>query len=327
MSEQNEISESDRRLLEEIEQIALNGDVERQEEDSLYGFCAHLASTVPQAGQDYQQRLDAQLADRWRKAYGVQLDKDPESRYGHFQAWSRYHPQRCPSYHPAALIGRIFSRRTALAWAGLVVLFITLVSLIFVPTVRVFADQFIREVILGDFSSVKQIELEPKDEVPVTTDNRWTIETVLGGSGGEMPAGADPTIQSFESIQEAQKYTSLPIKEPGYLPEGYALREVKLPPGSASEDVAFLFYEDPGQEIVFSMVRVGEQPGEAPGLAMVKVSVIATNGSVEELKVGDHPAAWIDGKALAWEADDILYEVGGSDLSLDVAVRIAESIP
>lgn len=67
MDEPDEISERDRKLLEEIEQIALQGNVERQQEDSLYGFCAHLASTVPEAGQDYQQQLYAHLSEKWQE--------------------------------------------------------------------------------------------------------------------------------------------------------------------------------------------------------------------------------------------------------------------
>ena len=48
MSERNELPEQDRKLLEKIEGIVANGGGERREADSLYGLCAHLASTVPQ---------------------------------------------------------------------------------------------------------------------------------------------------------------------------------------------------------------------------------------------------------------------------------------
>ncbi|PKO22023.1 MAG: hypothetical protein CVU38_11470 [Chloroflexi bacterium HGW-Chloroflexi-1] len=61
MSERNELPQRDRKLLEKIEEIVANGDGERRETDSLYGFCAHLASTVPQADQSFQQQLEARL--------------------------------------------------------------------------------------------------------------------------------------------------------------------------------------------------------------------------------------------------------------------------
>jgi hypothetical protein len=327
MNEQNKISEKDRRLLEEIEQIALHNDVERQQEDSLYGFCAHLASTVPQAGQDYQQSLDIRLAEKWRQVYGTEIEKDAKHRYGHFQAWSRHQLEQRPYYSPVFFARRTSPRRTALTWASFALLVVTLFFLIFVPPVRALASQFIREVILGSYASVKQIEWEPGEEPSVTPENRWMIETILGGSGGELPPGTDPTVRSFANIQEAQENTDLFLREPGYLPDGYALREVRLPPERASEEQAFLFYGNPDRDIVLFMGCIGKQPGGVPGLMTVKVSVIATNGSVEELMVGKHPAAWIDGKVLAWEAGNILYEIGGHDLSLDMAVRIAESIP
>ncbi len=327
MNEQGEANERDRRLLEEIEQIALLGNVERQQEDSLYGFCAHLASTVPQARQAYQQHLDTRLVEKWRQVYSTRLEENSKRMYGHFQAWSRHHSEYRPGFIPAVKTYQRSTQRTALAWTGLAVLLIAISSLFFVPPVRALASQFIREVFLGDYASVKQIEWEPGDEPSVTPDNHWMIETILGGSGGELPPGSDPTVRSFASILEAQEHTDLLLREPGYLPDGCALREVRLPPAGASEEQAFLFYGDPDNEIVLFMGRVGEKPGEAPELTTVKVSVIATNGSVEEVVVGENPAAWIDGKVLAWEAEDVLYEVGGRDLSLDEALRIAESIP
>jgi hypothetical protein len=51
-----------------------------------------------------------------------------------------------------------------------------------------------------------------------------------------------------------------------------------------------------------------------------------TNGSLEEAKVDGQIAAWVGGDLLAWEADGFFYEVGGVDLTEDVAIRIAESI-
>ncbi len=327
MNKQDEISDQERRLLDEIEQIALRGDIGRQQEDSLYGFCAHLASTVPQADKDYQQGLGTQLAERWRQVNGVDLEKDAKHRHGHFQAWSRHQPEQRPSFGPAFFAPRATPRRITLAWASLSVLIVTIFSLIFVPPVRAWAGQFIREVLLSDYASVKQVEWQPDSKPSETPENRWMIETVLGGSGGELPPGTDPTVRSFTSIQKAQEHTDLLLRKPGYLPDGYALREVRLPPAGASEEQAYLFYGNPGREIILFMGRIGEQPEEAPGLTTIKVSVIATNGSIEEVTVGEHPAAWIDGEMLAWEAGNILYEIGGRGLSLDVALRIAESIP
>lgn len=71
MSERNELTERDRKLLEKIEEIVANGGGEQRETDSLYGFCAHLASTVPQADDAFRQRLEARLVARVRQQQKV----------------------------------------------------------------------------------------------------------------------------------------------------------------------------------------------------------------------------------------------------------------
>jgi len=61
MNRRDDLAERDRRLLEEIEEIIANGGRERRGEDSLYGLCAHLADTVPQADDAFRQRLGSRL--------------------------------------------------------------------------------------------------------------------------------------------------------------------------------------------------------------------------------------------------------------------------
>jgi len=67
MNGQNELTERDRRLLEQVEEIVANGGDERREADSLYGFCAYLASTVPQADDTFRQQLEARLVAKLQK--------------------------------------------------------------------------------------------------------------------------------------------------------------------------------------------------------------------------------------------------------------------
>lgn len=61
MSERSELSERDRELLEKIEEILTEGAGEEREVASFYGFCAHLADTVPRADDAFRQRLEAHL--------------------------------------------------------------------------------------------------------------------------------------------------------------------------------------------------------------------------------------------------------------------------
>jgi len=71
MSERNELTERDQKLLNKVEEIVANGGGERREADSLYGFCAHLVSTVPQADDAFRQRLETRLVARMQQQQEV----------------------------------------------------------------------------------------------------------------------------------------------------------------------------------------------------------------------------------------------------------------
>lgn len=61
MNNERELTEQERQLLEKLEQILSDDSGEQREVDSLYGFCAHLASVVPQAQQSFRQQLETRL--------------------------------------------------------------------------------------------------------------------------------------------------------------------------------------------------------------------------------------------------------------------------
>ncbi|MDQ3856438.1 MAG: hypothetical protein M3281_08620, partial [Chloroflexota bacterium] len=66
MDEFQELTRRDRRLLRKVDAILCGGGKEREAE-SVEGFCAHLASTVPQAGETFEARLEARLLARMRQ--------------------------------------------------------------------------------------------------------------------------------------------------------------------------------------------------------------------------------------------------------------------
>lgn len=126
-------------------------------------------------------------------------------------------------------------------------------------------------------------------------------------------------------FEEAQEFTSFYLRAPGYLPEGYTLREVKLAPiGGTSW--AILFYGGPGHDIILAQMPAGPQPSDDPNESVAVKGGWITDGSLEEVDLDGRKAAWVDGHSLTWEADGISYTVGGLDLSLEEAVRIAESL-
>jgi hypothetical protein len=61
MNNERELTEQDRQLLGKLEQILSDDSGEQREVDSLYGFCAHMASVVPQAQHSFRQQLENRL--------------------------------------------------------------------------------------------------------------------------------------------------------------------------------------------------------------------------------------------------------------------------
>lgn len=128
MSRRDELTERDRRLLEEVEEIIANGGSERREADSLYGLCAHLADTVPEADGAFQERLEARLVAR---AEAQTAPAEGE------EATAAHASRRQPRLR--RIIPRVLVPTTRLAWAGMVVaalLIFSAVAYAGVPAVR-----------------------------------------------------------------------------------------------------------------------------------------------------------------------------------------------
>ena len=152
--------------------------------------------------------------------------------------------------------------------------------------------------------------------------NLCIINTVIGRFGFQLASDSDAVARRFSTLEEARESVPFGLRRPGYLPEGYALREVLVAPGGAS----FLFYESPKGNIILVQISVGVDPGAADGRGSVAAVQVLTSGAIESVFLNGMPAGWVQGHGLMWEADGISYTVGGPDLSLDEAIRVAESL-
>jgi hypothetical protein len=205
------------------------------------------------------------------------------------------------------------------------------VSLAFVPPVKAFVGEFIQRVILGEFSWVERGETPLPGPTPTYSAQRWVIETDLGGDTGDTPPGGEAVIRSARTLEEAQKMAGFSLWVPAYLPDGYAYRKALLPPENTTKRV-YLFFTGPGKDITIILTPVGEKIEQNDNEAYITIattvtlSVVYTNGNLEETTVNGQPAAWVDDKMLVWEANGFNYVVGGLDLGLDEATRIAESM-
>ncbi|MFO7781043.1 MAG: DUF4179 domain-containing protein [Spirochaetia bacterium] len=95
--------------MDELEQIVDNGGGERRQEDSVYGFCAHLADAVPRADDAFRQRLEARLAARIRSGTA-----DAEGQEATATHASRWHPRL------GRLLPQVLVPTTRLGWASLI---------------------------------------------------------------------------------------------------------------------------------------------------------------------------------------------------------------
>ncbi len=225
-------------------------------------------------------------------------------------------------------------RRLLIAIAGLLALL--LVEMLLYQGGPAVAAQSIENgaklIILGAYSTAQKIEAQvtgkpfPKDE--------WYVDLYPGfGVGGNGPPGTNPTVTTATSFDEAQQIAAFGIRQPGYLPEGYILQEIRLAPiftgpGALmfpSTPNAYLFYDSAGSVIVIAQSPVG--PQSISDVATVGQFVgFGTNGWLEEVEFDGHIAAWAEGNILIWEKDGISYMVGGPILTLEEAILIAESL-
>jgi hypothetical protein len=238
---------------------------------------------------------------------------------------------------PAFRARRRWRRRLLVAIGGALALLLAMVFLY--PGGPAVAAQSIgngvKLVVLGAYSTARQVEAFVTGRPPPDPGDGWHVSIFPGhGAGGNAPPGTNPTVESVASFEEAQRRTAFSLRAPDYLPPGYILREIKLAPVLtgletllfSSNPNAFLFYEGPGPDIVIVQQSVGPQPGGDPSIAVGQAVGLITDGPLVEVDLNGRTAAWADDCLLLWEENGISYEVGGPGLSLDEAVRIAESL-
>jgi hypothetical protein len=271
--------------------------------------------------------IDFSGESRAQHALRLRLIDRAEARGGEKQA------SPTPAFRPR----RRWRRRLLTAIGGTLALLVAMVFLY--PGGPAVAAQSIgngvKLVVLGAYSTARRAEAFVTGRPSEDLDDGWHVSIFPGhGVGGNAPPGTNPTVESVASFEEAQRRTAFPLRAPDYLPQGYILREVKLAPvltglGTflfSSNPNAFLFYEGPGPDIVIIQQSVGPQPSGDPSVVVGQAVGLITDGPLVEVDLNGRTAAWADDCLLLWEENGVSYEVGGLGLSLDEAVRIAESM-
>jgi hypothetical protein len=160
----------------------------------------------------------------------------------------------------------------------------------------------------------------PQTPIVERRGDYWVIWTAIGGFADVLP-DRYAAVRHFDTYDVAQAAAPFALRQPGHLPAGYAFREAMLAP----PEWFFLFYGGPDGDIILAQRPAfqGERPNGETGHFSVEVR---TDKPIETVTLNGQPAGWIDGYGLIWETESISYILGGANLSLDKATRIAESL-
>lgn len=219
-------------------------------------------------------------------------------------------------------------RRLTFTVAGTVLVSALMLTLFYPGGIAAAAQQFfevIRSITLGEYSRAMQV-------VPAETTgdhslgpDQWVLRTEIGNFAGNAAPGVEPIVRSVPSLEEAQAIAGFPILTPAYLPDGYALREVKLAPIGGTHWV-FMFYSGPAHDIIVVQMPGGPQPNDDPNVFSSVTAGVITDGTLEKTDLAGRTAVWIEGHSLMWAVDNMTYEVGGLDLTFEEAKQIARSL-
>jgi hypothetical protein len=205
---------------------------------------------------------------------------------------------------------------------------------------------FIKTIRVGDYTWIQQNEkpenathqpdLLLSEPVVEYKDGIWILRTFIGNFGGDPLPGHNKKVQSFDSIEDAQAIAPFSIHKPSALPAGHELQAVMVTPS----DWVFLFYSNSKGNLVIAQLPVGEitvnQPSEMTNSVPVGPVTVGqkntvgvgmlTDKDVETVLVNNQPASWVEGTGLMWESEGMSFMAGGTGLTKEEVIQIAESM-
>jgi hypothetical protein len=308
MNERTELPEQYRQLLEEIEEILINEGGERQEADSLYGFCAHLASTVPQADDAFRQRLEARMAAALQQQQKVRTLGTASQDNGE---------TRSPSWfqHLAPGVDRIkqilqfnggLTMRKGFTLVALAAMIIVVSAVGFVPSVRAQMGEVLNTVFHFKFRG-GECALGMRDFAPLNPT--YIPEELTGsGMGGFGPDGEYEEAVEMKYYNDRQFVSIIQTKAPAdrTLPSGTEVtvngQPAVLVTGlEGTYDYGFYIFDD-------TLTETSGTPSASAQASPDSKSITYT-----------------DGKRLTWYVGDVKVEMF-SNLSEEELLKIAGSL-
>jgi len=260
-----------------------------------------------------------QLQRQLRRQLWQQIEAKQES---HTRRWSLAH---------LVIPGRRLVVRAAVAITLLLGLLLTL------PTGRsvlASVQEFLRE-LRWENTTASQVAPDSEPENLAELRARFEREEAAGRAWSYSFEGhnfgsccADGVRNEIVSLEQALTEAGYSLMLPGYVPDGYALAEIRLM-GLPPYEV-FLIYEGPAGRVGLYQSKGGHIAQNEVDEYTVEVdagaSAIVTEGSMEDVLVGDITAALIDDTSVVWEENGVSLHLIGSGLNTATLLQIAESL-
>ncbi len=190
---------------------------------------------------------------------------------------------------------------------------------------------------LGTSTTVYQVPPGYQPEITAGARERFEANLAAGRSWefsfeghnfGACCSPLEPMRNEAVSLSQAIAEAGFELQVPGFLPEGFALKEVRLL-GIAPYDV-FLICEGPDGRLGLYQALVGvisvERASEDVAHVIAQVTGVLTDGTMEEMQVGTTRAVLVEGENLVWEENGVSFQLIGPGLDAATLVQIAESL-
>ena len=167
-------------------------------------------------------------------------------------------------------------------------------------------------------------ELKAQFERELAEGRAWSYSFEGHNLGG---CCADGVRNEVVSLEQALTEAGYSMMLPGYVPNGYSMTEIRLmglPPYAI-----FVIYEGPTGRIGLYQSKGGytaQDVNEYTVEVDAQASAVDTEGSMEEVLVGDMTVALIDGTSVVWEVNGISLHLIGSGIDTETLLQIAESL-
>jgi hypothetical protein len=294
-----------------------------------------LDAAVPAPDRDFSEETDREMLEIAARLASTDFSAESHVR----ESLREEVVQRSSSVRRMAMFawfGRIWGSGSLVLGPATAALVMLVVMIAWPGAVAAAADgieQFVRRLVLDETTSVRQATDADRVSIPgldrgdpVTEEGRaviWVARTTVRElDGSETFPGDGRETKTYTDPKLAQEDLEFRLRLPAELPEGYSLARIRLTPTGW----ALSHYEGPGGQLILAHVpRDAPDPGDAEAGFGTTVEVL-TDDPITAATVNGAPAAWIEGQSLSWVDDGVTYTLGGGQLTLAEAVRVAESL-